>query len=161
MPSDFKLVQLFNMGQMRVLHVFSLELRSLLHMARRIRALLCGSCALIDSPCSLWKFEMISWNFLFISMDFVGFDVKQIEKCVGDPEADTDNPVLKAEQDSQVCLLQKWWDNSSLLPPWLIWINFHFLRFFFQIGKGARGDVTILPTLVINNRQYRGIPRLM
>lgn len=26
----------------------------------------------------------------------------------------------------------------------------------FQIGKGSRGDVTILPTLVINNRQYRG-----
>ncbi|KAL7098874.1 hypothetical protein ACP275_09G046100 [Erythranthe tilingii] len=25
-----------------------------------------------------------------------------------------------------------------------------------QIGKGTRGDVTILPTLVINNRQYRG-----
>ncbi|KAF8042182.1 hypothetical protein BT93_A0717 [Corymbia citriodora subsp. variegata] len=25
-----------------------------------------------------------------------------------------------------------------------------------QIGKGARGDVTILPTLVINNGQYRG-----
>lgn len=37
-------------------------------------------------------------------MDFVGFDVKQIEKCVGNPEADTDNPVLKAEQDSQVCV---------------------------------------------------------
>lgn len=26
----------------------------------------------------------------------------------------------------------------------------------FQIGKGSRGDVTILPTLVVNNRQYRG-----
>lgn len=26
-----------------------------------------------------------------------------------------------------------------------------------QIGKGTRGDVTILPTLVINNRQYRGV----
>ncbi|KAG0488950.1 hypothetical protein HPP92_007761 [Vanilla planifolia] len=25
-----------------------------------------------------------------------------------------------------------------------------------QIGKGSRGDVTILPTLVVNNRQYRG-----
>ncbi|RDY06901.1 Vacuolar-sorting receptor 2 [Mucuna pruriens] len=25
-----------------------------------------------------------------------------------------------------------------------------------QIGKGSRGDVTILPTLVINDRQYRG-----
>ncbi|TVU30787.1 hypothetical protein EJB05_22428 [Eragrostis curvula] len=25
-----------------------------------------------------------------------------------------------------------------------------------KIGKGSRGDVTILPTLVVNNRQYRG-----
>jgi hypothetical protein len=25
-----------------------------------------------------------------------------------------------------------------------------------QVGKGDRGDVTILPTLVINQRQYRG-----
>lgn len=55
----------------------------------------------------------------------LGIDVKMIEKCVGNPEADVENPVLKAEQDV-------------------------------QIGKGTRGDVTILPTLVINNRQYRG-----
>ncbi|XP_057477155.1 vacuolar-sorting receptor 1-like [Actinidia eriantha] len=55
----------------------------------------------------------------------LGIDVKQIDKCVGDPEANVDNPVLKAEQEA-------------------------------QIGKGSRGDVTILPTLVINNRQYRG-----
>lgn len=26
----------------------------------------------------------------------------------------------------------------------------------FQVGNGSRGDVTILPTLVINNVQYRG-----
>lgn len=44
---------------------------------------------------------------------------------MGDPNADSDNPVLKEEQDA-------------------------------QIGKGSRGDVTILPTLVVNNRQYRG-----
>lgn len=31
------------------------------------------------------------------------------------------------------------------------------LQFWFQIGKGSRGDVTILPTLVINSRQYRGM----
>ncbi|KAK9697141.1 hypothetical protein RND81_08G017600 [Saponaria officinalis] len=52
-------------------------------------------------------------------------DLKKIEKCMGDPEADEDNPVLKEEQEA-------------------------------QIGKGSRGDVTILPTLVVNNRQYRG-----
>ncbi|CAL5434145.1 unnamed protein product [Camellia sinensis] len=55
----------------------------------------------------------------------LGLDLKKIEKCMGDPNADSDNPVLKEEQDAQV-------------------------------GKGSRGDVTILPTLVVNNRQYRG-----
>nr|DAD38614.1 TPA_asm: hypothetical protein HUJ06_012936 [Nelumbo nucifera] len=55
----------------------------------------------------------------------LGIDVKKIDKCIGDTEADVENPVLKAEQDA-------------------------------QIGKGSRGDVTILPTLVINDRQYRG-----
>ncbi|KAK1364686.1 hypothetical protein POM88_040247 [Heracleum sosnowskyi] len=54
----------------------------------------------------------------------LGLDSKKIEKCMGDPNADSDNPVLKEEQDAQV-------------------------------GKGTRGDVTILPTLVVNNRQYR------
>ncbi|CAA6656961.1 unnamed protein product [Spirodela intermedia] len=55
----------------------------------------------------------------------LGLDLKKIDKCMGDLDADEDNPVLKAEQDA-------------------------------QIGKESRGDVTILPTLVINNRQYRG-----
>ncbi|KAG9440469.1 hypothetical protein H6P81_020634 [Aristolochia fimbriata] len=55
----------------------------------------------------------------------LGLDNKKIEKCMGDPNAEADNPVLKEEQDA-------------------------------QIGKGSRGDVTILPTLVVNNRQYRG-----
>ncbi|KAL3515365.1 hypothetical protein ACH5RR_022267 [Cinchona calisaya] len=55
----------------------------------------------------------------------LGLDLKKIEKCMGDPDTDSDNPVLKEEQDAQV-------------------------------GKGPRGDVTILPTLVVNNRQYRG-----
>ncbi|XAR55734.1 hypothetical protein NMG60_11035919 [Bertholletia excelsa] len=55
----------------------------------------------------------------------LGLDIKEIDKCVGDPNADEDNVVLKTEQEA-------------------------------QIGKGSRGDVTILPTLVINNRQYRG-----
>lgn len=31
-----------------------------------------------------------------------GIDVKKIDDCIGDPEADVDNPVLKAEQDAQV-----------------------------------------------------------
>ncbi|KAK9289464.1 hypothetical protein L1049_007619 [Liquidambar formosana] len=55
----------------------------------------------------------------------LGVDLKKIDECIGDSEANVENPVLKAEQDA-------------------------------QIGKGSRGDVTILPTLVINSRQYRG-----
>ncbi|XP_047307238.1 vacuolar-sorting receptor 1-like isoform X1 [Impatiens glandulifera] len=55
----------------------------------------------------------------------LSMDVKEIEKCIGNPDADEENSVLMAEQEA-------------------------------QIGKGSRGDVTILPTLVINNRQYRG-----
>uniref|UniRef100_A0A2P2MBE1 Uncharacterized protein MANES_09G118400 n=1 Tax=Rhizophora mucronata TaxID=61149 RepID=A0A2P2MBE1_RHIMU len=55
----------------------------------------------------------------------LGVDLKKIDECIGDPEADAENAVLKAEQEA-------------------------------QIGKGSRGDVTILPTLVVNNRQYRG-----
>ncbi|XP_028783335.1 vacuolar-sorting receptor 3 [Neltuma alba] len=54
----------------------------------------------------------------------LGLDNNKIEKCIGDTDADSENPVLKEEQDAQV-------------------------------GKGSRGDVTILPTLVVNNRQYR------
>lgn len=55
----------------------------------------------------------------------LGLELKEIDKCIGDPEADEENPILKAEQEA-------------------------------QIGQGSRGDVTILPTLIINNRQYRG-----
>ncbi|CAB4284954.1 unnamed protein product [Prunus armeniaca] len=58
-------------------------------------------------------------------IESLGADLKKIKKCIGDPEADEENAILKAEQDA-------------------------------QIGKGSRGDVTILPTLVINSRQYRG-----
>ncbi|KAM1640077.1 hypothetical protein ACFXTN_009278 [Malus domestica] len=58
-------------------------------------------------------------------IESLGADLKKIQECIGDPEADEENAVLKAEQDA-------------------------------QIGKGSRGDVTILPTLVINRVQYRG-----
>jgi hypothetical protein len=51
----------------------------------------------------------------------LGLDAKKIDKCMGDPNADAENPVLKQEQDAQV-------------------------------GHGSRGNVTILPTLIINNR---------
>lgn len=58
-------------------------------------------------------------------MKSLGLPVEKINKCMGDPEADTENQVLKIEQEVQV-------------------------------GHGSRGDVTILPTLVMNNVQYRG-----
>ncbi|KAJ6703306.1 RING FINGER AND PROTEASE ASSOCIATED DOMAIN-CONTAINING [Salix viminalis] len=51
--------------------------------------------------------------------------VEKIKKCMGDPEADAENEVLRTEQE-------------------------------LQVGRGSRGDVSILPTLVINNVQYRG-----
>ncbi|VFQ97470.1 unnamed protein product [Cuscuta campestris] len=51
--------------------------------------------------------------------------IGRIEKCMGDPEADADNELLKAEQA-------------------------------LQIGRGNRGDVIMLPTMVINDVQYRG-----
>ncbi|KAL1833848.1 hypothetical protein ACET3Z_003499 [Daucus carota] len=51
--------------------------------------------------------------------------IEKIKDCMGDPEADVENDVLKIEQERQV-------------------------------GRGSRGDVTILPTLVINDVQYRG-----
>ncbi|XP_042433403.1 vacuolar-sorting receptor 6-like [Zingiber officinale] len=55
----------------------------------------------------------------------LGLPLDKVNRCMGDPEADAENDVLKIEQE-------------------------------IQIGHGSRGDVTILPTLVINNIQYRG-----
>ncbi|URD95009.1 vacuolar-sorting receptor [Musa troglodytarum] len=55
----------------------------------------------------------------------LGLPLDKITKCMGDPEADVENDVLRMEQE-------------------------------LQIGHDSRGDVTILPTLVINNVQYRG-----
>ncbi|KAJ8439609.1 hypothetical protein Cgig2_017176 [Carnegiea gigantea] len=79
------------------------------------------------------KKPWIWWDYCFSANEFVnvnfpaaGLDLKQVQKCMGDPDADAENPVLREEQEA-------------------------------QIGKGSRGDVTILPTLVVNNRQYREI----
>ncbi|URE18622.1 vacuolar-sorting receptor [Musa troglodytarum] len=60
-----------------------------------------------------------------IQLDASGLPLAKITKCMGDPEADVENDVLKTEQE-------------------------------LQVGHDSRGDVTILPTLVINNVQYRG-----
>uniref|UniRef100_A0A5B7BE82 EGF-like calcium-binding domain-containing protein n=1 Tax=Davidia involucrata TaxID=16924 RepID=A0A5B7BE82_DAVIN len=58
-------------------------------------------------------------------MKSLDLPTEKIKECMGNPEADVENQVLKTEQD-------------------------------LQVGRGSRGDVTILPTLVINNVQYRG-----
>ncbi|XP_060191266.1 vacuolar-sorting receptor 6-like [Lycium barbarum] len=58
-------------------------------------------------------------------MKSLDLPVDKIQKCMGDPEANVENEVLKTEQD-------------------------------LQVGRGPRGDVTILPTMVINDVQYRG-----
>ncbi|KAM7530326.1 hypothetical protein LguiB_033736 [Lonicera macranthoides] len=58
-------------------------------------------------------------------MKSLNLPIEKIKKCMGNPEDDVENEVLKIEQERQV-------------------------------GRGSRGDVTILPTLVINNVQYRG-----
>jgi hypothetical protein len=103
---------------------------------------------------------------LISSIYFAGVDLKKIKDCVGDPHADVDNPVLKAEQDAQVGFLK-----CKLFYDILVQLFRHFmllddyvfilLQLRFQIGKESRGDVTILPTLVINNRQYRGMKKLL
>ncbi|KAK2966879.1 hypothetical protein RJ640_028889, partial [Escallonia rubra] len=40
----------------------------------------------------------------------LGIDLKEIDKCIGDPDADVDNPVLKDEQEAQV------WMEDILFP---------------------------------------------
>lgn len=35
---------------------------------------------------------------------FTGVDLKKVKDCVGDTNANSENPVLNAEQDAQVCL---------------------------------------------------------
>lgn len=42
-------------------------------------------------------------------------DLKKVDKCIGDPDADVENPILKAEQESQVCLFVTYWLHPSLL----------------------------------------------
>ncbi|KAG2607788.1 hypothetical protein PVAP13_4NG273100 [Panicum virgatum] len=75
----------------------------------------------------------------------LGLDLKKVLECMGDPEADAENAVLSKEQEDQV--------RRGDLP--FLSRDSQFLEQE-TIGSGSRGDVTILPTLVINNVQYRG-----
>lgn len=48
------------------------------------------------------------------------------------------------------CFLTCWLDTLGLVANFIVCD-------IIKLGRGERGDVTILPTLVINNAQYRGI----
>lgn len=73
---------------------------------------------------------------------------------MGDPEADVENEVLKAEQSLQVAVF---FLNASIFYRLYNQFTEFFLLSYLQVGQGDRGDVTILPTLIINNAQYRGL----
>lgn len=45
--------------------------------------------------------ELTYW---FVSIIVIGVDLKKIDECIGDPDTDEDNAILKAEQDAQVKL---------------------------------------------------------
>lgn len=56
---------------------------------------------------------LIKSTFLLPLHAYIGLDVHKIRDCMGDPEADADNEVLKGEQDAQASLhfviaLKKW-----------------------------------------------------
>ncbi|BBN17312.1 hypothetical protein MPTK1_7g13540 [Marchantia polymorpha subsp. ruderalis] len=57
---------------------------------------------------------------------FLGLNATDIHACMGDPDADADNLLLKAEQDGQAG------------------------------NGGERGDIVITPTLVISDKLYKG-----
>lgn len=55
-----------------------------------------------------YQLKRDNFEFFFFYMHS-GIDLKKVDKCIGDPEADVENPVLKAEQESQVFLLVTNW----------------------------------------------------
>lgn len=74
--------------------------------------------------------------------------LEKIKKCIGDPDADEENQVLKFEQAFQVRFVKIHSAVSSF---------FHdIFKVHAQLGQENRGVVTIFPTLIINNAQYRG-----
>lgn len=46
--------------------------------------------------------HLLSWLYNNLYSIYAGLNIEKIGKCMGDPEADADNPVLKEEQDAQV-----------------------------------------------------------
>lgn len=95
------------------------------------------------------RYQTISCTSFFDSFRvfFSGLSIDKIKKCIGDVDADVENEVLKAEQAFQVRGLYKYRQSCFFSLLW---------RFEVQLGQEKRGVITIFPTLIINNAQYRG-----
>ena len=88
----------------------------------------------------------------------VGIDVNKVRDCMGDPNDDSENEILKGEQEAQVP--HGFYTVISNFYQMIINHAKHLFLFFFiicKIGNDSRGDVTMLPTLLVNNVQYRGM----
>lgn len=53
------------------------------------------------SELGLLVYTLTTYSFSCL-LSSAGVDVKKIDECIGDTEADVDNPILKAEQATQV-----------------------------------------------------------
>ncbi|KAK9167910.1 hypothetical protein Syun_000050 [Stephania yunnanensis] len=54
---------------------------------------------------NLWLISCFATDIMTVgssALGLTGLDLKKIDQCIGDPEADVENPVLKAEQDAQL-----------------------------------------------------------
>ena len=63
------------------------------------------------------------WVLLTLQLFLVAaINVDDVRKCMGDPEADQDNPILKNEQDAQVRLCRLW-NGFKFCPPLELFFN--------------------------------------
>jgi len=46
--------------------------------------------------------KLLSIKYSMCQFPVTGLEMEKINKCIGDPEADVENEILKAEQDAQV-----------------------------------------------------------
>ena len=61
---------------------------------------------------------IISWLFQWKHIFGPGLDVKKIEKCMGEPTADAENPILKQDKDAHARI------ESRCIP----FVTFHFIE---------------------------------
>ena len=73
---------------------------SLNHLASE--SIICLSCfpLVVEDDFSIMIIQYLKYDYSISA----GLDIKKIERCMGDPNADSENPVLKEEQDAQVLL---------------------------------------------------------